>query len=66
MGAGRGRTHSHGKGTTKVVQNDPGTWVPTVIHGHCVLWRDEAAAEMRSKGLARLWVAWKGLVGAAG
>lgn len=46
-------TYSHGKSTAKVVQNDPGTWVPTVIHGHCVLRREEVVETKCSRGRAR-------------
>lgn len=45
------KTYSHGESTTKVIQNDPGTWVPTVIHGHCVLCREEAVEEMCSRAV---------------
>lgn len=47
------RTYSHGESTAKVIQNDPGTWVPTVIHGHCVLRREEAVEKMCSRDRAR-------------
>lgn len=42
------RTYSHGESTTKVIEDDPGTWVPTVVHGHGVL-RREAVEKMRSR-----------------
>lgn len=50
MGERGVRTYSHGESTAKVIQNDPGTWVPTVIHGHFVLRREEAVEKMWSKG----------------
>lgn len=42
------KTYSHGESTTKVIEDDPGTWVPTVVHGHDVLWR-EAVEKMCSR-----------------
>lgn len=53
MGERGWKTYSHGEGTAKVIQNDPGTWVPTVIHGHCVLRREEVVETMCSRGRAR-------------
>lgn len=44
------KTYSHGESTAKVIQNDPGTWVPTVIHGHCALRREDYCGENVFKG----------------
>lgn len=43
------RTYSHGESTTEIIQDDPRTWVPTVIHGHGVLRSEEAVGKIDSR-----------------
>lgn len=43
--SGTATTYAHRESTTKVIENDPGAGVPSVIHGY-----------VSGKGLTRLWV----------